>query len=148
MQESLTELQQRAEDCLRSLIFGLHPATHERLADPGVLVEPEVLRALMLALKALESKRDSPEQHPEAHSRAGQAWNKEEDRTLQDGFYRGLPICQITEQLARSSEGVYARLVRLGLAVSRDEAYRLLKGRSPHSPKRHTWVKSLMRKRG
>ena len=118
----MTDYQQRAEDCLRCLFLGLHPKTQEVLTDPGVLADPDVLRSLSLALKALENRHTPARERSTRHVRQGEPWNKEEDRTLSQDFASGATLSQIVRQLGRSPEGIYARLVRLGLASSRNQA--------------------------
>ena len=114
MQPNIESYQQRAEDCLRALILGIHPKTQEELAHPGVLAEPDVLRSLMLALKALESRR-MPRQNVPGENRYGEPWTESEERLLVSGFKKKKPIRQLAEEHGRSRGGIASRLTHLGL---------------------------------
>lgn len=55
---------------------------------------------------------------------AGKSWTEDEDEALMDAWEEGASVPELAERLERSSSGVAARLVRLGLVTSRAEARR------------------------
>ena len=111
-----------ARQTLESLAQGVHPETREPLALPEVLNLPQVIRALFLGARALDSFRDTSISHssPAAVSegalpaKAGKPWDSEEDEKLAQGFDAGLSVIELANTHERSKGAIRARLIRLG----------------------------------
>ena len=54
----------------------------------------------------------------------GRQWDDEQDETLLGAWDAGLGLAALAERLGRSPRAVAARLVRLGVVGSREEARR------------------------
>ena len=125
---------QRAAAILNALANGAHPVTGEVFAADSPYQHPDVVRALFLAIRILETKdtvvtavstgqipapAPSSEQNvagrtQSSRQNAGKPWSAEEDRQLLASFDAGLTIKQLAEQHGRGASGIEARLVKLG----------------------------------
>ena len=123
----LPKIEQRTEAAhiLQQLAFGIDPESDLSLERGHILHRAHVIRALVLAVEALQGKR-APSDRPE---RAGVGWSSDEDNELRVLFERGLSLMELAGALQRNSGGISSRLVRLGLVESRSEARSILKTR-------------------
>lgn len=96
-----------------ALCRGVDPTTGEVIED-GILREPDIIRALFLALRSLEAE-PSARQRADGPARAGQPWNSEEDRRLIEEFKAGKGSAELARQHSRTRGAVISRLARLGL---------------------------------
>ena len=141
-----------ARRILRSLFLGVDPEVHTRLSPECVVMQPEVKVALALGVEALQraqwmqrSKAKSTIERTKATSwrtmasnfaevaptspktgpdRAGEGWSSQEDREVSQAFTGGSSIAVIARTQERTRGAISARLVRLGLVSSRQEARR------------------------
>lgn len=126
--DDLYEIEQRkqARDILRSLVLNLHPTTRKPIPSSEILNEPQVIRALVLAVEALDSFDRTPATSEiERPSRAGRSWTTEEDNELRNEFEQRLPLEDISSAHQRTSGSIIARLVRLKLVNERDDARKI-----------------------
>jgi hypothetical protein len=99
-----------------SLANGLDPVSNEPVDLPPVLQERDVIRALYVAVRALEStSRSRPRvNRGRVPAKAGKSWTEEEDRQLLDRFDAGQTVAQLAETHERTLAGIQARLERHG----------------------------------
>lgn len=135
---------QNALGILEQLLIGVHPFTGEILPDDHVFSEPDVLRALYLAILAL--RKDAPASPPvrlpaqqsaanqqpfppqsaedvkslplnrkNGRPNAGRAWSREEDELLRAFCRQELTVDEICRRLDRRPRGVIRRMTLLRL---------------------------------
>ena len=94
---------------LQHLADGLDPATGEALPKDSPFNQPDAIRALFTAIRALEGapQKDGP-------AKAGGKWTDEEDRQLAEAFDKGSPIKDLAQRHERTQGAIRSRLVRLG----------------------------------
>jgi len=99
-----------------SLANGLDPVSNEPVDLPPVLQERDVIRALYVAVRALESTSRSKARvyRGRMPAKAGKPWTEEEDRQLLDRFDAGQTVAQLAETHERTLAGIQARLERHG----------------------------------
>ena len=107
---------EQALKIVSALANGLDPVRNEPVDLPSVLQELDVIRALYIAARALESVS-----RPKARAnrgrmpvKAGKPWTEEEDRQLLARFDAGQTIAQLAELHERTLAGIQARLERHG----------------------------------
>lgn len=110
---------QRAKELISVLADGVDPLTGEVLDDGDVCNKPEVIRALHMALDALEKelKRKTRKQ-PE---NAGKPWTDEQDAELCRMYDAGSTKSEINRYFKRTDGAISSRLVRLGKIRDRYE---------------------------
>ena len=97
-----------ASKILESLAHGSCPITGEALADSNPLNEPQVIRALFVAIESLrriQSEGNVAEYAP---------WSAEDDARLAASYLEDATVDQLCVQSNRSPEEVKARLIELG----------------------------------
>lgn len=121
---AMVQVEKQAQRHLRCLIAGVDPKTRRALPNPGVLSDPEVLRSLAFALDALRSKRfkKAVSALTETSQRVGETWTTEEEQDLLVGFRNRAGLDEMVAHHGRTEEGIFARLVHLGVVASRQEA--------------------------
>lgn len=113
---------------LQQLLEGVDPRTGEIFGDEHVCNDPQVIRALYRAVRALyyakeypkpvrENRKKAAAPPPSAQKpeRAGKPWTDEECRRLEKLFKSRLSIEVMAAQLRRSSYAVYCKLEHMGL---------------------------------
>ena len=104
----------KATEILQHLADGMHPVTGEQLDKHHVINEPDVIRALNMALGALTfDDRQSKPQHnlPE---RVGRPWREDEDSALIAAFDEGIDLNDLAIKHQRTRGAIRSRLIRLG----------------------------------
>ena len=109
----------RAHELLAALADGADPLTGEILPREHVCNQPEIIRALHEALKALEAAAPPPEPAPVKPERlppqnAGKPWTQAEEEKLLDGFDAGLSLSAIAKEHGRTRGAIRSRLESLG----------------------------------
>jgi len=113
---------QEAQTILQALVIGVDPETGEILSETSPFNNIKVVRALYLAMHAIGSKLPKTEKHKKDHpEHNGKPWTEEEDKDLVAAFKAAAPNGQIELRHKRSSGGIAARLVKLGLLEDRGE---------------------------
>lgn len=102
---------------IESLASGVDPRTGDGVAEDSPLHHPEVIRALFLAVRLIESHgnlvpADSNRSRP---ARAGEPWSDQEEQRLSEAFQAGVTFAQLAERHQRSRAAISSRLARLGL---------------------------------
>lgn len=105
----------KALTIVSALANGVNPLTGEIFPADSPYQATDVVRALYVSLRALESR---PWQRPRPRERlpgnAGKPWSEEEDQRLLDEFERGRPLPELAHAHERTLAGIQARLERHG----------------------------------
>jgi hypothetical protein len=112
-----------AKQIIEVLAGGVDPATGEVLPDDSPLSSPHVIRALFIAVKALELMAAKPTRPAAAApGKAGKAWTEDEDQRLVAAFDAGTPVAALARTHERTTGAINSRLIRLGrLQVSHED---------------------------
>ncbi|HSN69926.1 MAG TPA: hypothetical protein VLT59_00390 [Steroidobacteraceae bacterium] len=105
--------EEKARTIIAALANGVDPTTGEALGGESVFQSPDVVRALMCAVRSLES-RHARRERSDLPSNAGKPWSGEEDERLVAEFDAGRTLKDIAERHARTVAGIEARLEKLG----------------------------------
>jgi hypothetical protein len=96
---------------VRSLAYGVDPATKQTCADDSVYRNPHVVKALNRALGALLSQQ---ERDRNKATSAGKYWTHAEDEQVCLELRRGTEFHQIAKTHNRTVGSIVARLIKLG----------------------------------
>ncbi len=106
---------QRARQILQALIDGVDPATRTELPSDTVLNRPDVIRALLTSVSALDAAQARAQRRSQLPASVGKAWSEEEEQQLRDEFANGEPIPLIATRHARTIRAIETRMEKLGL---------------------------------
>jgi len=98
-----------------SLASGVDPATGELLGSDSPCQQPDVVRALCLAARALDERRQRGERQRALPANVGKSWSPAEDQTLIVEFNAGRKLGELALLHQRTQAGIQARLEKLGL---------------------------------
>ena len=98
-----------------TLASGVNPATGELLGPDNPCQQPEVVRALCLAARALDERRQRAERQRTLPANVGKSWTSTEDDTLVAEFHAGKKLGELAQLHQRTQTGIQARLEKLGL---------------------------------
>lgn len=101
---------------ISALASGIDPTSDEPVEMPPLLQKVEVVRALYVAVRALEttSRARTRKSHTRAPANAGKSWTEAEDRLLLERFDTGQTLAQLASTHERTPAGIQARLERHG----------------------------------
>lgn len=122
-------------EIIDTILNGFHPITHDVLPREHAFSDPDVIRALYSAIKAMRYvnehyeevekiiKRDQfketiPEKSKGPKNRlgnAGASWTQEDEAKLIDMFNERRPIAEIAANFGRTSGAIRSRMKKLGL---------------------------------
>jgi hypothetical protein len=112
-----------AKRIIDALADGVDPRTGEVL-DPGSPIQSaDVVRALRVAATAIDHEVRRQERHSVLPTKAGKAWNTQDDQTLSDSFDSGRPVVDIAKTLQRTRGSIASRLVMLGKVPDRQPGF-------------------------
>lgn len=103
-----------ALNVVKALADGADPETGELLPSSSCIHQPQTIRALHLALQALEMYADKASRQESLPTNAGRAWSEEEDRVLCTEFHDGFTLRQLAVNHKRTVGAIQSRLMRLG----------------------------------
>ena len=108
---------QKAAEIIRALADGRDPATGEPFPPGSPYQQADTVRALFVALEALERRSRVRADRPVDPNRpkVGANWTPEEEQQLRDGFAAHKPIPELATAHGRTVGAITARLVKLGL---------------------------------
>lgn len=112
-----------AKKIVDALANGIDPETGEILPDQSTFNSPSVIRALFVAVKALDSAAKRAERTNALPDNAGRPWSEHQDQELLSLFDAKVPVKDIAQKHSRTQGAIAARLVRLGRIKERAEAY-------------------------
>ena len=99
---------------IQLLSEGIDPETGEVLEDESTFNKSQVIRALAVAVNALERVQKIETRKEMLPENAGKAWTTEEDNELIKAFEKDESINELAIRHSRTSGAISARLVRLG----------------------------------
>jgi hypothetical protein len=99
---------------IQLLSEGIDPETGEVLEDESTFNKSQVIRALAVAVNALERVQKIETRKEMLPENAGKAWTTEEDNELIKSFEKDESINELAIRHSRTSGAISARLVRLG----------------------------------
>jgi hypothetical protein len=105
--------QTRAVEVIQSLAAGIDPFTGEVFNAGSTLQNPEVVRALFVAVSAMQGAKAGRPRAAVAPA-AGKAWSEVEDRELASEFDAGTSEQEIATRHQRTVGAIRSRLVKLG----------------------------------
>lgn len=104
-----------AKQVLGLLAQGLDPKTGHLLPEDNPVHSPDVIRALNMAIMALDKTAEKPlRPKMEGASKAGQSWSPEEDEQLLSAFDAGSDVSALAKAHERTRGGITSRLLRHG----------------------------------
>jgi hypothetical protein len=98
-----------------TLASGVDPATGELLGPDSPCQHPDVVRALCLAARALDERRQRSERQRGLPANVGKSWSATEDEALMAEFQAGKKLGELAALHQRTQTGIQARLEKLGL---------------------------------
>jgi hypothetical protein len=104
----------KALSILSTLANGISPMTGEVFPPDSPYQSPEVVRALFLATRSLESRASPTRTRGALPSNAGKPWSAEDDRRLWGEFDRGRTLPELAQSHGRTVAGIQARLEKHG----------------------------------
>ena len=101
---------------ISALANGLDPTTDEPVEGPSLLQDGNVIRALYVAVRALETTTRSRARNRRVRmpANAGKPWTEQEERQLLERFDTGQTVAQLAQAHDRTPAGIQARLERHG----------------------------------
>jgi hypothetical protein len=99
---------------IRLLSEGIDPETGEVLENESTFNKPQVIRALAVAVNAMERVHKIESRKGTLPDNAGKAWTTEEDNELVKAFEKDESINELAIRHSRTIGAISARLVRLG----------------------------------
>lgn len=127
LHESSRELIMRnaeSTSILRSLIQGHVPGSGETLPPECVIHRPDVLRALLAGVSALDQTAARAHRRSHLPDNVGSTWTTEEESRLVTLFKSGVSPASIARQHARTLRAIEARLEKLGLITAEQRTTR------------------------
>ena len=108
----------QALEILQAVADGIDPNTGEMFPDDSPYHHPQIIRALFVAIKALENRDEREERRENLPPNAGKSWEDDEDQKLCDGFDAGMTIRQLAAKHQRTDGSIQSRLVKKGKIAS------------------------------
>ena len=105
---------------LSALVAGRDPRSRQRLPSGSILHTPDVLRALLLAVSALEAAAARTRRRAALPPNVGREWTKAEDGELRAEVAGKESIKAIAARHGRSMRAIELRMRKIGLASSDD----------------------------
>ena len=103
---------------LTTLIQGCDPVSREPLPRDCVIHRPDVLRAMLAGLSALEQISARAQRRALLPENVGQTWTTAEEKELVTAFKSGDSPMDIARKHGRTLRAIEARLEKLGLITA------------------------------
>lgn len=101
-------------EIIRLLANGIDPHTGEEYPVDSPYQHPQTIRALFVAIQALERVKKAGDRQRQLPDNAGKAWEDEEDQRLVSAFDSGKSSKQLAEDHQRTEGSIRSRLLKLG----------------------------------
>ncbi|MFC4308992.1 hypothetical protein ACFPN2_07870 [Steroidobacter flavus] len=126
----------KALSIVSALANGVNPQTGEMFEVDSPYQAADVIRALYVAVRALELSNRSKARGTRGRmpANAGKPWAEQEDRELLERFDAGLSLAQLAQSHDRTMAGIQARLERHGRLPGQGLQWR---GRAGSAPSAH-----------
>ncbi len=109
---------------LTTLIQGCDPQSGEPLPGECVIHRPDVLRAMLAGLGALEQTAARAQRRAQLPENVGQSWTSDEEKELIVAFKSGDSPAAIAQKHGRTLRAIEARLEKLGLITAEQRSTR------------------------
>ena len=116
---NLTMSPNEAKSIIEALANGVDPETGEVLSAQSVFNNPQVIRALFVATKALDSLVKKEKREKTLPDNAGKSWSESEDSELLTAYDSRHVVKDIAVKHGRTEGSIVARLVRLGRIIKK-----------------------------
>ena len=103
-----------ARKIIESLADGRCPQTGQKLPADSTYQQPDVVRALFVAARALTRAEQSEQRASSLPEHAGRAWNPAEEQRLCESFDAGKTVAELARIHERTRGAIQSRLERLG----------------------------------
>lgn len=110
----------RAKEILRYLADGVGPYTGAPLPQSSPYQQAETVRALGIALRAMDAYTRRLAREARLPSHAGKPWTSQEEQTLIKEFRQGRSVQELSDLHKRTEGAITSRLTRLGLLEARE----------------------------
>lgn len=97
-----------------ALADGMDPMRDAPIENDAPCAQPDCVRALMMAARALEERLALERRIAARPAKAGLPWDEPEDRRLAQAFDEGADLGALAALHERSRAAIAARLVKLG----------------------------------
>ena len=104
-----------AKELLEMLADGVDPNTGEVLSGNDSCNQPDVIRALHLAVTILEKAEKAEKRERNLPENAGKPWSTEADEELKTRYLSGEKISSLSKYFQRTRGSIESRLAKLGL---------------------------------
>jgi hypothetical protein len=108
----------RAREILDSLLHGVDPIKGRDLSIDSVLQDPDVLRALLAAIEALNDSVARASRRSQLPRNIGRTWTPKEHEELLREFHANKPLAEIAASHGRTLRAIEARLQNAGLITA------------------------------
>ncbi|RKX24994.1 MAG: hypothetical protein DRP45_06910 [Candidatus Zixiibacteriota bacterium] len=99
---------------IKPLSDGIDPFTGEEFPFDSPYQNPQVIRALYLAVSALEKEKTRVKRQDSLPTNAGKPWSIEEDNELVKTFDSGKSLKELSDIYQRTERAIQSRLIKLG----------------------------------
>lgn len=118
----MSEIQPR--DVLVSLSQGRFPGSPVELPRESVIHHPDVFRALLVGISALDVRENKAIRRSQLPPKVGTAWTGEEEERLRREFAVKTPLGTMAKTHGRTPNAIEARLQKLGLISAEERTIR------------------------
>jgi hypothetical protein len=105
---------EKSLEIIQALANGIDPHTGEVYSADSSYQHPQTVRALFLAIEALERAKKSEERIQRLPGNAGKPLGDEEDQRLVTAFNSGKTCKQLAEEHGRTEASICLRLMKHG----------------------------------
>ena len=109
---------------MRPLADGINPITGEQLTEDHAFQQPQIVRALSVAVGCLEQVELQDKRRKRMPANSGLPWTEIDDEALAAGFDGGKTLAELASECQRTRGAIEARLVKLGKLESAQAARR------------------------
>lgn len=117
-------LHTEARSILVSLIEGRKPDSGEALPGECVVHHPDVIRALLVGVGAIDATDARVKRRSQLPENVGIGWTTKEEEQLRSAFTAKEPLTSIAARHGRTLRAIEARLERMGLITSEERTTR------------------------
>lgn len=103
-----------ALDIVSKMAAGVHPETGDAVASDSPYLHPQAVRALHVAIAAMEFQQERERTRRFLPANAGKPWTSQEDAQICDEVKQGIGFQEIAKLHSRTVGSIVARLVRMG----------------------------------